>query len=67
VLPLSGPGSSAGVCVEPAGTIAVCLLLFPAVFHAQEAGALCTAGGWWVCCSAFWALYFGPLWILFFS
>jgi hypothetical protein len=42
------------VCVEPAGTCVVCLLSFTVVFHAQkEAGALCTAGGWWVCCSAF--------------
>jgi hypothetical protein len=38
--------TSAGVCVEPAGTFVVCLLLFLAVFHAQkEVGALCTAGG----------------------
>jgi hypothetical protein len=41
--------SSGGVCVEPAGTFAVCLLLFCAVFHAQKKvggpGALCSTGG----------------------
>jgi hypothetical protein len=49
VLPLLDPGSfcvsSGDVCVETAGTFAVCLLLFRAVFHAQEkAGALCSTG-----------------------
>jgi hypothetical protein len=34
--------SSAGVCGGPVGTFVVCLLLL-------EVGALCTAGGWWVC------------------
>jgi hypothetical protein len=63
--------SSGGVCVEPAGTFAVCLLLFCAVFHAQEkVGGLGHYAQQEVdgsVCSAFWALYFGPFWTLFFS
>jgi hypothetical protein len=37
---------SGGVCVEPAGTFFVSLLLINDVFHVQEeVGALCLAGG----------------------
>jgi hypothetical protein len=42
--------SSAGVCGGPVGTFVVCLLLL------EVGGSVC---------SAFWALYFGPLWTFF--